>query len=36
MLESIEDRQDLEDARRALADPERIPYQEVRRKLGLK
>jgi antitoxin Phd len=35
-LESIEDRQDLEDARRALADPERIPYEEVRRKLGLK
>ena len=35
-LESIEDRQDLEDARGALADPERIPYEEVRRKLGLK
>ncbi len=35
-LETIEDRQDLEDARRALADPERIPYEEVRRKLGLK
>jgi prevent-host-death family protein len=35
LLEALEDRADLADARRALQDPERIPYEEVRRKAGL-
>ncbi|MFQ5466655.1 MAG: type II toxin-antitoxin system Phd/YefM family antitoxin [Kiloniellaceae bacterium] len=36
LLEALEDRADLEAAREALAESsERIPYAEVRRKLGL-
>jgi antitoxin (DNA-binding transcriptional repressor) of toxin-antitoxin stability system len=35
LLEDLEDRADLEEARRALQDPERIPYEEIRRKTGL-
>lgn len=35
LLEDLEDRADLEEARRALKDPTRIPYEEVRRKAGL-
>ena len=35
-LEELEDRLDVDDAREALAEsPERIPYDEVRRELGL-
>lgn len=34
-LEALEDRADLDDARRALKSPARIPYEEVRRKAGL-
>jgi hypothetical protein len=30
-----EDHLDVEAARKALAEPERIPYQQVRRDLGL-
>ena len=32
---ATEDRRDIDAARKALADPERIPYQQVRRNLGL-
>ncbi|MBI2368711.1 MAG: type II toxin-antitoxin system prevent-host-death family antitoxin [Deltaproteobacteria bacterium] len=36
LLEELEDRLDAEAARKALAESdERIPYEEVRRKLGL-
>ena len=35
LLEDLEDRADLAEARRALQDSERIPYEEVRRKAGL-
>ena len=35
LLEALEDRTDLELARRALKDSARIPYEEVRRKAGL-
>lgn len=35
LLEALEDREDLEAIREALKDPRRIPYSEVRRKLGL-
>ena len=31
----LEDRLDVRDADKALADPTRIPYAEVRKKLGL-
>lgn len=34
-FEELEDRLDVRDAEKALADPRRIPYEEVRRKLGL-
>ena len=36
-LEALEDRMDLEEATRRLADPadKTIPYEEVRRELGL-
>ena len=34
-FEELEDRLDVRDAEKALADPKRIPYEEVRRKLGL-
>jgi prevent-host-death family protein len=36
LLEKLEDRLDIEAARKALAEPgERIPYQKVRKELGL-
>ncbi|MFC1482568.1 type II toxin-antitoxin system Phd/YefM family antitoxin [Myxococcota bacterium] len=36
LLEEHEDRLDVEAARRALAEPgERVPYERVRRELGL-
>ena len=35
LLEDLEDRADLAEARRALQDPQRIPYEEIRRKAGL-
>ena len=35
LLEDLEDRADLAEARRALKDPKRIPYEEIRRKAGL-
>lgn len=38
LLESLEDALDLEDARKALADPKnrkRIPWERVKSKLGL-
>lgn len=35
MLEELEDRLDIEAAREALREPGRIPYEEVRRELGL-
>ena len=34
-FQGLEDRLDIRDAEKALADPRRIPYEEVRRKLGL-
>ncbi len=34
-FESLEDQLDVKAAREALSDPRRIPYEEVRRKLGL-
>ena len=34
-FEDLEDRLDVRDADKALADPTRIPYAEVRKKLGL-
>jgi prevent-host-death family protein len=34
-LERLEDRIDLAEARRALADPRRVPYERLRKKLGL-
>jgi antitoxin Phd len=34
-FQELEDRLDVRDAEKALADPKRIPYEEVRRKLGL-
>lgn len=34
-FQDLEDRLDVRDAEKALADPKRIPYEEVRRKLGL-
>ena len=34
-LERLEDRIDLAEAKRALADPRRIPYERLRKKLGL-
>ena len=34
-LEELEDLADLAEARRALRNPKRIPYEEVRRKAGL-
>ncbi len=35
LLEQIEDRLDLEAAREALKEPGELPYEEVRRRLGL-
>lgn len=35
LIEALEDRIDLEEAKKALADPERIPYERVRKELGL-
>jgi prevent-host-death family protein len=35
LLRAIEDRIDIEAAREALADPERIPWKQVKRRLGL-
>jgi hypothetical protein len=35
-FEQLEDRLDVKAAEKALAEPERTPYGEVRRKLGLK
>ena len=36
MLEALEDRLDVEAARKALAESdERIPYEKVRKELGL-
>jgi len=34
-FQELEDRLDVRDAEKALADPKRIPYEEVRLKLGL-
>ncbi len=34
-LEVIEDRIDIREARKALKDPRRIPFDQVRRELGL-
>jgi len=34
-LAEDEDRADIEASERALADPERIPYETVRKRLGL-
>jgi prevent-host-death family protein len=34
-LREMEDRQDAQILRKALEDPERIPYDQVRRELGL-
>jgi antitoxin Phd len=34
-LERLEDRIDLAEAKRALADPRRIAYEQLRKKLGL-
>lgn len=34
-FQELEDRLDLREADKALADPRRTPYEEVRRKLGL-
>lgn len=33
-FQGLEDRLDIRDAEKHLADPKRIPYEEVRRKLG--
>ena len=35
LLEELEDRLDIEAAREALSDPERTPYDQLRRELGL-
>jgi PHD/YefM family antitoxin component YafN of YafNO toxin-antitoxin module len=37
LLEELEDRRDVEEAKRRLADPndKTIPYEQVRRELGL-
>lgn len=35
-LEALEDRLDLEAARKALADPERLPWEKVKADLGIK
>ena len=34
-FQELEDRLDLREADKALADPKRTPYEEVRRQLGL-
>ena len=34
-FQELEDQLDVREADRALADPKRTPYEEVRRKLGL-
>ena len=34
-LEELEDRIDMEEAKKALAEPETIPWEEVKKKLGL-
>jgi hypothetical protein len=34
-FQELEDRLDVREADKALADPKRTPYEEVRRKLGL-
>lgn len=34
-LKRLEDRIDLAEAKRALADPRRVPYERLRKKLGL-
>ena len=34
-LEELEDRLDVDDAREALAEADRIPYERARRELGL-
>lgn len=35
LIEAIEDKIDIEEAKIALADPERVPYEDVRKTLGL-
>lgn len=35
LIEQMEDQLDIEAARKALAEPGEIPYEEARRKLGL-
>ena len=35
LIRELEDKQDLEEARKALSDPQRIPYEQARRGLGL-
>lgn len=34
-LEKIEDRIDIREARKALKDPRRFPFEQVRKELGL-
>jgi prevent-host-death family protein len=35
LLEQLEDRMDLEEARKRLKDPGRIPWKEIKKRLGL-
>ena len=35
LLEELEDRMDLEEARRRLKEPGRIPWKEIKERLGL-
>jgi prevent-host-death family protein len=35
LLEQLEDRMDLEEARRRLKEPGRIPWKEIKERLGL-
>ena len=35
LLERLEDRIDFEEARKALTNPKRIPYEQLRKELGL-
>lgn len=35
LLEQLEDRMDLEEARQRLKDPGRIPWKEIKKRLGL-
>jgi hypothetical protein len=35
LLEELEDRMDLEEARKRLKEPGRIPWKEIKERLGL-